>query len=65
MPKIPSFIKQTLKELEDQVKDVKELKNILSDPNKIAESGKKCADAKKFKPVDCYEHIYGKDSGKA
>ena len=59
MPKIPAFIKQTLKDLEDQVKDVKELKNILSDPNKIAEAGKKCADAKKFKPVDCYYHIYG------
>ena len=65
MPKIPAFIKQTLAEFKETLEELKELKASLTDLSTYAAQGKKCADAKRFHGVDCYEFIYGKDYVKA
>lgn len=64
VPKIPAFIKQTIKELNDSIKEIRELSTELNNPQAIADNGKKCADNKKHGVVDCYEFIYGRDYGK-
>lgn len=63
-PKIPNFIKKTLSDLQNEIKEIQELSEILKNPQPIADNGKKCGDAKKFRPIECYEFIYGKDYGK-
>lgn len=65
-PKIVNHMKKLVEELKEQIKEIQELAHTLkNDKNKIAEDGKKCAGKGDFRPVDCYELIYGKDYGKA
>ena len=64
VPKIPAFIKQTIEDLQNSLKEIKELSMDLNNPGNLAISGKKCADHKKVGVVECYEFIYGQDYGK-
>lgn len=65
-PKIVSHMKELIEDLKDQLKEIKELAHVLkNDKNKIADNGKQCAGKGDFRPIDCYELIYGKDYGKA
>ncbi|TNV79128.1 hypothetical protein FGO68_gene7018 [Halteria grandinella] len=60
---IPEAMKRCLKEVEDEVNEVKELQQALQVEGElalIAEDGKKCHEAKVFSPpTDVYRHIYG------
>lgn len=58
--KIPPYMKQVLKEISDELAEIKSIVDVLKAPGsleKLAASGKKCAAAKIFDPVKCYYHI--------
>lgn len=58
--KIPPYMKQVMKEFSDELAEIKSIVDAFKAPGsleKLAASGKKCADAKIFEPVKCYYHI--------
>jgi hypothetical protein len=44
--------------MKKELDEIKETKEIIKDNQKMADDGKKCAAAKKFKPEECYFFIY-------
>jgi len=57
--KIPQFIRQTLSDFKDYLMNIKEAVEYITNEQKLGDDSKKCYDAKKTKPVDCYIHVYG------
>jgi hypothetical protein len=55
-------MKLALKEVQDEINQIREVQKELEkehEMDELASDGKKCHDAKKFKPNECYLFIFG------
>ena len=62
VPQVPPFMKQSLADLEGELREIMDLQKELGSKEavtKLAADGKRCSDASKFKPKECYQFVYG------
>lgn len=60
VPSLPGLVKDALKELADELQQVKEcIEDIQKNMDNYKKHGETCAKQKLSKPIQCYFHVYG------
>ena len=52
-------MKKMIEDFKDEILETKDAIQMLKDLNKVGDEAKKCAEAKKVYPRECYVHIHG------
>lgn len=57
--KVPDYFKNQFSQLKDEIDQLLEIEQECRDLSVFAANGKKCAQAKRYAPFECYVQIHG------